>query len=176
MKQTWMAGILILACLLIGGCRTESERLANMADRTIEMQSKQNSTIARTREEMVELNRDIQSERKELNQGYKQLENDRRDLHQMRRTELAWAESFQFMAIVIAASMPLFLCAYLIWASTRNTQDAELVNEVLMQELVAKQPRLIAGPNRPAIEHQPNHNAGEAESTGNSNTQHEGNN
>lgn len=152
MKQTWMAGILILACLMIGGCGTESERMASLADRTIEMQSQQNSTIAKTTTEMVELNREIQTERKELTQGYKQLENDRRDLHQLRRSELAWAESFQFLAMTIAASMPLFLCAYLIWASTRATSDAELINEVLMLELVTKEPRLIAGPNRPAIE------------------------
>ncbi len=174
MKQTWMAGILILACLMIGGCGTESERLANLADRTIEMQSQQNSTIAKTTTEMVELNREIQTERKELTQGYKQLENDRRDLHQLRRSELAWAESFQSLAITIAASMPLFLCAYLVWASTRGANDAELINEVLMQELVAKQPRLIAGPNRPAIErHQ---RSVESERIGNSNNQPERNN
>lgn len=155
MKQTWIAGILILACLMIGGRGTESDRLANLANRTIEMQSQQNSTIAKTTNEMVELNREIQLERKELTQGHKQLENDRRDLHQSRRTELAWAESLQFLAMTIAASMPLFLCAYLVWASTHRTSDVDLVNEVLMQELVAKQPRLIAGPNRPAIELQP---------------------
>ena len=152
MKQTWIAGVLILACLMIEGCETESERLGNLAERTIEMQSQQNATIAKTTTEMVEFNREIQAERKELTQGHKQLENDRRDLHRQRRTELAWAESFQFLAITIAASMPLFLCAYLVWASARGTSDSELINEVLMQELVAKQPRLIAGPNRPAIE------------------------
>ena len=74
MKQTWIAGILILACLMIGGCGTESDRLANLANRTIEMQSQQNSTIAKTTNEMVELNREIQLERKELTQGHKQLE------------------------------------------------------------------------------------------------------
>ena len=174
MKQTWIAGILILACLVVAGCGTESERLANLADRTIEMQSQQNSTIAKTTTEMVELNREIQTERKELTQGYKQLENDRRDLHQLRRSELAWAESFQFLAMTIAASMPLFLCAYLIWASTRGTADAELINDVLIQELVAKQPRLIAGPNRPAIEP---HSAPEArERLGNNNNHSERNN
>ena len=174
MKQTWMVGILILACLMIGGCGTESDRLANLADRTIEMQSQQNSTIAKTTNEMVVLNREIHTERKELTQGYKQLENDRRDLHQLRRSELAWAESFQFLAMTIAASMPLFLCAYLIWASTRGTADAELINDVLIQELVAKQPRLIAGPNRPAIEL---HSASETrERLGNNNNHSERNN
>jgi hypothetical protein len=152
MKQTWIAGILILACYVVGGCGTESQRLADMADRTVEMQSKQNLAIAKTRDDIVELNRAIQMERKELNQEFKQLESDRRELHKQRRSELAWAESFQFLAIVFAATMPLFLCAYLIWAATRNSQDAELINDVLMRELVTKRPRLIAGPNQPAIE------------------------
>jgi hypothetical protein len=173
MKQIWRAGILMLACLAIGACGTESERLANMADRTMEMQSQQNSTIAMTRKEMVELNRGIQSERKELNKGFKQLESERRNLQQMRRSELAWAESFQFLAIVMAASMPLFLCAYLIWASTRGTNDAELVNEVLMQELVSKQPRLIAGPNRPAIESKSTLRAVKSDCDENSNNQYQ---
>lgn len=152
MKQIWMAGILILACLVVGGCRNESQRLADMADRTVEMQSDTNSTVAGANEELAKLNRDVQAERKELNQSFEQLENDRRELNKQRRSELAWAESFRFLAIVIAAALPLFLCAYLIWAATRNTNDAELVNEVLMQELVSQRPRLIAGPNLPAIE------------------------
>ena len=149
MKQTWTVGILVLACLIIGGCETESERLANMADRTVAMQSQQNSMIAKTTSEMVGLNRDVQSERKTLNQGFTQLEHDRRDMHKQRRSELVWAESFQSLSIVIAASLPLFLCAYLVWAARSSTDDKALINEVLMQELVTRKPRLIAGPNRP---------------------------
>ena len=144
---------MILACMLSVGCETESQRLASMADRTVEMQSEQNSIIAKTTSGMVELNHEIQNQRKELTEGHKQLENDRRELHLLRRSELAWAESFQFLAITIAASMPLFLCAYLVWAATKSAKDAELVNEVLLEELVTKQPRLIAGPNHPVIEH-----------------------
>jgi len=181
MKQNWKTGILILACLVTGGCRSESERMANLADRTIELQSKQNTTIVTMRKEMVELNRDIQLERKELSNGFKQLESDRRDLHQLRRSEVAWAESFQFLAIVIAAAMPLLVCAYLIWAATKGTNDAEVVNEILIQELVAKQPRLIAGPNRPAIKLNScvkaiDSKQTDSEQSENSNTQQEENN
>ena len=164
---------MILVCLAIGGCRTESERLANMADRTVEMQSRQNSATAKNRQEMVKLNREIQSERKELYQGFKQLETDRRFLHDQRRSELAWAESFQFLAIIVAASMPLFLCAYLIWASTRNTRDPDLINEVLMRELVATRPRLIAGPNRPTDHETSKLQKFESNCTGRTNQQEE---
>ena len=147
-----MAGILILACLVIGGCKTESRRLADMADRTVEMQSEQNTTIAKAGDELAKLNRDVQAERLKLNQGFTRLENERNELNKQRRSELAWAESFQFLAIVIAAALPLLLCAYVIWAATRPTSDPELANQVLMQELVSNRPTLIAGPNLPAIE------------------------
>ena len=94
-----MARTVILACMLSVGCETESQRLASMADRTVEMQSEQNSIIAKTTSGMVELNREIQNQRKELTEGHKQLENDRRELHLLCRSELAWAESLQFLAI-----------------------------------------------------------------------------
>lgn len=153
MKQIWIAGLLILAALIaIGGCRTESERLADMADHTVEMQSQQNNSIAKANEEFAKLGRDIQSERKDLNRGFTKLDDERREFQQEKRSGLVWAESFRFLAIVIAATMPLFLCAYLIWATTRKTIDPGLVNEILIRELVSKSPRLIAGPNHPAIE------------------------
>jgi len=152
MMQNWMAGILLMGGVaIIGSCETESARLADMAERTVELQSDQNTTVAKTAEELAKLNRDVQAERKELNQSFEKLETDRRELNRQRRSELAWAESFQFLAIVIAASLPLFLCAYLIWAATQNTNDAELVNEILLQELVSERPQFIAGPNLPAI-------------------------
>lgn len=152
MKQIWMAGILVLACVVVGGCRTESERLADMADRTVQMQSQQNTTISKTSEELAKLNRDIQTERQYLNERERGLEQERQAIHRERRSELAWAESFQFLAIVIAAIMPLFLCAFLIWAATRQTTNFEAVNEILIQELVSPNSRLITGRNVPAIE------------------------
>lgn len=159
MKQIWMAGTMVLVYLVVAGCRNESQRLADMADRTVELQSAQNTTIAEAGEELAKLNRDVQNERMELNRGFRQLDDDRRQLNKQRRSELAWAEYLQFLAIIIAAALPLFLCAYLIWAATRNTSDTELVNEVLMQELVSQRPRLIAGPNLPVIENRSSHEA-----------------
>ena len=152
MKQIWMVGSLILTCLAIGGCKTESERLADMSDRTVEMQSQQNTTIATANETVANLNRDVQAERLKLNQGFERLEHDRRELNKQRQTELVWAEAFQFLAIIIAATMPLFLCAYLIWAATRSSVDQEEVNTVLIHELVSAEPRLIAGPNLRSLE------------------------
>jgi hypothetical protein len=155
MKKIWMAAMTVWVCLVVAGCQNESQRLADMAERTVELQSGQNTTIARAGDEMAKLTREIQIERLELSRGLTQLDDDRRQLHKQRRTDLAWAESFQFLAIVVAATMPLFLCAYLVWAATRNTDNAELVNEVLMQELVSQRPRLIAGPNLPAMNSRP---------------------
>lgn len=156
MKQTWRVGTLVLACLMMAGCpHGDSERLAEMADRTVQMQAEQNTAAARAHQGFVTLHSNLQTERSDLNEQFSKLEQDRRDLHRERRSELAWSESFRFLAIVIAATMPLFLCAYLIWAACRTSDGHEAVNELLISELVSPRPRLIATPNLRAIEHRP---------------------
>ena len=160
MKQTWIIGTLVLIVTLAVGCGSESERMANMAENMVQSQNDVNSNIVRANENFVALNKDIQQERTglqnerlALNKQFERLEQDRRELHQQRRSELAWSESFRFLAIVIAAITPLFLCAYLIWAASLKSVQQEEVNTILLQELASPNPRLIVAPNLPAIEH-----------------------
>ena len=159
MKQVWAIGMLILIAMLTLGCSSESDRMAKLADRMVRSQSEVNSNLTRTNEKFVELNRElqkertgIQNERLTLNDQFERLEQDRRDLNSQRRSEAAWSESFQFLAIVIAAIMPLFLCAYLIWIAAQSSVQQEEVNSILIHELVSAEPRLIAAPNLAAIE------------------------
>ena len=160
MKQILAIGILILIATLTLGCGSESERMANMAERMVRSQNEVNSTVVTTNEKFVDLNKELQkertglqSERLTLNVQFDKLEQDRRDLHSQRRSEVAWSESFQFLTIVIAAIMPLFLCAYLIWVATQSSVQQEEVNSILIRELVSAEPRLIAAPNLAAIGH-----------------------
>ena len=160
MKQTWTIGILILIASLTVGCGSESERMANMAENMVRSQNDVNSNVVKTNEKFVDLNKQLQQERTglqnerlALNQQFERLEQNRRDLHRQRRSEVAWSESFQFLAIVIAAIMPLFLCAYLTWAASQRSVEQEEVNTILLQELASSHPRLIVAPNLPAIEH-----------------------
>ena len=160
MKQTRAIEMLILIALLTPGCGSESDRMANMAEKMVRSQSQVNSNITRTNEKFVELNHELQkerialqNERLTLNDQFEQLEKDRRGLHSQRRSEVAWAESFQFLAIVIAAVMPLFLCAYLIWMAMQGSVQQDEVNSILIHELVSPEPRLIVAPNLAAIEH-----------------------
>ena len=134
--------------------------MVNMAERMARTQSEVNSNVTRANEKFVELNQELQkertglqSERLTLNLQFEKLEQDRRDLHSQRRSEVAWSESFQFLTIVIAAIMPLFLCAYLIWVATQSSVEQEEVNSILIRELVSAEPRLIAAPNLAAIGH-----------------------
>ena len=159
MKQMLAVGILILITTLTIGCGSESDRMANMAERMVRSQSEVNTNVTRTNEKFVELNKELQrertglqSERLTLNEQFERLEQDRRDLHGQRRSELAWSESFQFLATVLAAIMPLFLCAYLIWAASQRSVEQEEVNAILLEELASPNPRLIVAPNLPAIE------------------------
>ena len=160
MKQTKAIEMLILIALLTPGCGSESDRMANMAEKMVRSQSQVNSNVTRTNEKFVELNHELQkerialqNERLTLNDQFEQLEKDRRGLHSQRRSEVAWAESFQFLAIVIAAITPLFLCAYLIWAANLKSVEQGEVNTILLQELASPNPRLIVAPNLPAIDH-----------------------
>ena len=159
MQQILAIGALTLLAILTQGCGSESDRMANLAENMLRSQNEVNSTIARTDEKFVELNSGLQEERKELqkeraslNGQFQQLEQDRKAIHSERRSELAWSESFQFLATTIAAIMPLFLCAYLIWAATQSSVNQEQVNSILIHELVSSKPRLIAARNLPAIE------------------------
>ena len=159
MRQMLAIGALTLIATVTRGCGSESERMADMAEGMVHSQNEINSNVTRTNEKFVELNHELQKERTELqgerislNEQFEKLEQDRHDLHLERRSELAWSESFQFLAIVIAAVMPLFLCAYLIWAATQSSVKQEEVNSILIHELVSAEPRLIARPTLPAIE------------------------
>ena len=153
-----MIGILVLVTTLTLGCGSESDRMASMAERMVRSQTEVNSNVTRTNEKFVELNQELQrertglqNERLTLNDQFEKLEENRRYLHSQRRSEVAWSESFQFLAIVIAAIMPLFLCAYLIWMVTQSSVQQEEVNSILIHELVSAEPRLIAAPNLAAI-------------------------
>ena len=159
MKQALAIGILTLLATLTVGCGSESDRMADMAEEMVHSQNEINSNVTSANEKFVELNHDLQqeriglqNERLSLNDEFEKLEQDRRDLHRQRRSEVAWSESFRFLAIVIAAIMPLFLCAYLIWATTQGSAKQEEVNSILIHELVSAEPRLIARSNLPLIE------------------------
>ena len=102
-------GVLILITTMTIGCSSESDRMANMAERMVRSQSEVNSNVTSTNEKFVKLNQELQKERtglqKErltLNDQFDKLEQDRRDLHSQRRSEVAWSESSQFLAINVA--------------------------------------------------------------------------
>ena len=171
MKPMLVVGMLFLITAVMLGCSPESERMANMAERMVRSQNRVNSTMASANEKFVDLNKELQQERTELqnerlalNGQFENLEHDRRELHLQRRSELAWSESFQFLAVVLAAITPLFLCAYLIWVAGQKSVDQEEVNTILLRELASSKPRLIQSPNLPAIEHQPTAKNGPTES------------
>ena len=180
MKQMRSVGLLILTCLLMTGCQSESEQLkdlvdqtADLATRSVESQNDVNVAVAKANENIADLHLEVQQERSGLQRQrefldhqLESLDQDRRDLHSERRSELAWSESFQFLALIVAAAMPLFLCAFLVWAASRKSVEQEEVNTILLRELTSAEPRLIASPNLPAIEDRSNsHDPGDSKPT-----------
>jgi len=159
MKQNWRVEILVVTCLMMNGCHGESERMAKLAEKTVRSQNEASVANAKTHNNFVNLTREFQQERSNLqierlslNQQFQKLETDRSNLHRLRRSELAWAESLRFLALVIAAIMPLFLCAYLVWAAAHHSVNQEEINSILIKEITSPRTKLIAGQNLPAIE------------------------
>lgn len=122
MKQCWAVSFMLLTVTLNFGCRSQTNQITEMVEQTVRSQNEVNSNIQTVNRSFVELNKDLQQERRNLqeeriglNAQFERLEQQRLDLNREIKSELAWSESLRFLAIVIAATMPLFLCAFFVW-------------------------------------------------------------
>ena len=63
MKRMVVIGTLFLITTVMLGCSSESERMANMAERMVRSQNQVNSSMASANEKFVDLNKELQQER-----------------------------------------------------------------------------------------------------------------
>jgi hypothetical protein len=157
--------ILILIAVTITGCsKSESERLADMAERHLQRQAEQNRQMselqhevaegsrqlveadARAREEMVLLQRDIQVERAELDRQRNAIDGERRDLAAKRHLDPIIAAAITNVGLVLTCILPLVLCWYLLRQPPQQAGDQEIA-DLLIEDLVADQP-LLPAPGR----------------------------
>jgi hypothetical protein len=150
----------------MAGCE-EEERLAEMAERHLERQAEQNRQMAdlhkevaegtrqlveadaRAREEMVALQRNLQADQAAVGQQRDQLEGERRDLAAKRRLDPIIAAAITNLGLLAVCALPLVLCWYLLHPRVEPA-DAQIVAEVLLQDLVSDRPLLLP---RPGAEH-----------------------
>ena len=165
---------LIVLALLIAGCSSSDARLVELSRESLERQAEQNTQTARqseqtaeaarrlveadaqARREMVRLQQQVQAERASLDRQREALEAERREQAQARRWDSLFAHALLSAALLLAAALPLVLCAHLVRHLGRGG-DETAVGELLIGELTAERPTLLpaAWSRLPALEDPP---------------------
>ena len=152
------------AALLAAGCSSGDERLARFAEAAAERLAEQNRRMADLQKEVAEgsrklveadakarsdfasLHKDLQSERSEVGRQRDALEEERRDIASQRVTDPLVAAAVMDAGLLVACALPLVLCWHLLRRSERDDPADALVAEVLLADLVADRPLLLAPP------------------------------
>lgn len=156
----------VLALLLASaGCSSGDERFAQFAERASERQAEQNRRMAdlqqevaqgsrqlveadaKARSEFTSLHKDLQTERSEVGRQRDSLEEERREIASARVTDPIIAAALMDAGLLLACVLPLVLCWQLLRRGDTEPADA-LVAEVLLNDLVATQPLLLAPPSQ----------------------------
>ena len=173
------------------------QRLAEFAKQSMEQQAKQNDRIAeqsravieqsqklveatkelvahdaQARQELIaaqeKLTTQLNQQRATIDAGRDQLEQDHRDIAQQRHRDPILAAAIQNVGLLIACTLPLIVCIFVIKRMSSREPDDAAVAELLVHELVTDQPRLLPGPSLrppPALEHQADRDSSPAEPT-----------
>ena len=156
--------LLVATALSAAGCRSEDERLARFAEQAAERQAEQNRRMADLQKEVAEgsrrlveadakarsdfssLHKDLQSERSEVGRQRDLLEEERRDIASQRVTDPLVAAAVMDAGLTVACVLPLVLCWHLLRRSETDDPADALVAEVLLADLAAERPLLLAPP------------------------------
>jgi hypothetical protein len=182
----------LVILLAMAGCSPaldmRDQRLAEFAHQSMEEQAKQNQTIARQAEAVVQESQQLAEASKELvasdakarqdligsqerltaqlhqqratvDAGRDQLEEERQRIADQRHRDPLLAAAIQNVGLIIACLLPLLVCIVVIRQMSSSEPDDGAVAELLVSELTSDQPRLLPGASlRSALEQ---HAAGE---------------
>jgi cell division protein FtsB len=146
-----------------GGGDNGAEAIRRMAEQSVREQSAQNRRIAdatkslveadsKARSSMIEahdqLQYQIQAERGALDQRRNGLESLREEIELDRRRAPIIAESIQMVGGLLACLCPLLLAAYVLYSmnQTIESDQEQIVNQILIRELTTDSPVLLPGP------------------------------
>ncbi len=160
------------------------QRLAEFAKQSMEQQAKQNDRIAEQSKAVVEesqrlaeatkelvahdaqarqeliaaqekLTTQLDQQRATIDAGRDQLEQDRREIAEQRFRDPILAAAVQNVGLIIACSLPLIVCVFVIRRMSSSEPDDAAVAELLVHELTSDRPHLLPGPSLrpPALEH-----------------------
>ncbi len=159
-----VAPVTLIVLLLVAatGCReSNDDRLVEMAQEHAARQAEQNRRMAeshkqlvegsrqlvesdaRAREELVVLQHDLRADQAEIGHQRDQLEAERRQIAEQRYRDPLVAAAIANVGLVLACLLPLIVVVYVLWAVGRSRQSDDAVTELLVEELISDQPRLL---------------------------------
>ena len=167
--------LVTLLTLVIVGCTSNDDRLVAMAREHAARQAETQRQMtdlqkqvaegsrqlvesdAKAREELTALQHDLRTDQAEIGHQRDQLESDRREIAAQRNRDPIVAAVIMDIGIILACLLPLALGVYVLRAACRAGESDSAVAELLVQELVASDPRfsLPGHSSLPVIEHQP---------------------
>ena len=159
----WM---LLITVLVIGGCsKSPDQRLTELAESSLEQQSRQNEAAAENNRQIAETARELvqadanareqllrsnREQQAEIQQSYDRLDQARDDLERERQAIAAQrqrdpvvAEAIRFLGLLLAALFPLGVAGYLLYVLHRAGPDEAAVSELLIAEITEDEPLLL---------------------------------
>jgi hypothetical protein len=169
MKQRLPIFLIVIA-LATSGC-SDDERLARMAEKSLETQRQQNEMIARQSQAVVaesaklaetakalveqeaQARNEILAAQRELQNQATVIENERRELMDLRVREPVIAESLKLIGGIFLCCVPLALVGMLLWPKRELAEMEAQLNHYLIHEISAGESSLfLSGPDRPLLE------------------------
>ena len=165
-----------LICILFGlawlaGCRpSPDERIAQLTQQSLDTQARQNDRLvqqnqlvieaskelvakdAEARAEMVDLQHDLQLDQREVGRQRDTLEQERRQLAGERYQEQLVSSAITTVGLLLIAALPLVVALYMLRAVHATESSDAVLAEVLVDEILTDQPRLLARPVPPSLE------------------------
>ncbi len=95
----------------------------------------------------------FQKERASLDRQLENLEAERKQIARERHLAPVIAAAITYAALLVVCALPLLLCGYLLYTVRHTACEDDAVTELLIEELVADQPRFLLPPP-PTLSHQ----------------------
>lgn len=151
----------VLLMMLTGCVNSTDDRLVNMAQEHEVRQAEQNRQAAemhkqlvegsrqlvqaeaKAREELTALQHDLRADQAEIGRQRDQLETERRQIADQRHRDPIIAAAIMDVGLVLACLLPLGVAVYVLWVVSHSRQSDDAVAEILIEEMVADQPRLL---------------------------------
>jgi hypothetical protein len=176
MARNWLASTSTALLALVIGCDSADERLVALSRESLDRQAHQTEQIAaqsqevtrashelvarvgQTQQEFLALAHDHEAQRLVIDQQRGALDQERKQIAALRQRDATLAVALEQAALIVAATLPLWLCGYLLWCLGPVSDDGQL-SDVLLSELTGGAPRLssepTAVPRLPAAAPQP---------------------